>query len=133
MSNATHVERTPASPELPRDFAIALAVEPVTHVRGALVLAGAFNLPLAEADALGHPVQHAIVLVIQHGDAWNVVTPFRELVLFPDDERATPGGVGGWFQIDVFAAQGGPMPGYYQLFVSMGERVSPVVEVAVRA
>jgi hypothetical protein len=131
LPSATHVERDSSSPRLPKKPGVILAGPAQAKTSGPLVLHGAFNLPHAEADALGHPVHRAVVLVIQRGAYYNIATPFREHVLFPDDEVAASGGVGGYFHVDVFEQQGGPVPGYYHLLVSIGEHVSAVHEVQV--
>lgn len=131
MTSATNVERDSSSPRLPKQPGVVIAGPAQATARGGLVLHGAFNLPHAEADALGHPSHRAVVLVIQRGEYQNVATPFREHVLFVDDEVAASGGVGGYFHIDVFEQQGGPVPGHYHLLVSVGEQVSAVHEVSV--
>jgi hypothetical protein len=131
LTSATNVERDASSPRLPKSPGVVIVSPAQATARGGLVLHGAFNVPHAEADALGRPVHRAVVLVIQRGEYYNVATPFREHVLFADDEVAASGGVGGYFHIDVFEQQGGPVPGYYHLLVSIGEHVSVVHEVSV--
>jgi len=72
-----------------------------------------------------------VVLVIKREHSYSAITPFKDHVLFQDDDRLTPGGVAGYFVIDVFSAQQKRLEGDYHLFVSMGEHISNVVQLTV--
>jgi hypothetical protein len=128
-ASATHVEKDASSPRIPEAPGVVITGPAQATTRTPLVLHGAFHLTYAEADELGRPAHRGLVLVIQRDEDYNAVTPFREHVLFADDEVGARGGVGGYFHMDVFEEQGGPAPGHYHLLVSIGERVSAVHEV----
>lgn len=110
-----------------------ISVAPQADPHHPLIIHGSFNVPYAQAEALGRPIHRALVLVVQIGSYRNVYTPFREFVLFPDDEfGASGGGLGGYFNIDVFSLLGAPIPGDYHLVVSIGEHVSTAAEASVK-
>lgn len=133
MSRTTNtVTRDADSPPLPKSAGLILSVAPHADPRNPLVIRGAFNVPYAQAEALGRPVHRALVLLVQIGEYYNVFTPFREFVLFPDDEIGAPSnGIGGYFNIDAFSLLGAPIPGDYHLVMSLGEYVSAAVETSV--
>lgn len=128
---AASVAPNPLSPAPPAQPGIALALAPRRLPDDPLVVHGAFRLSEAEAAALGDAVHRAVVLLVQHGPTPNVYVPFREQVLFGDDVTAADDGVEGYFNLDVFALQGGLAPGRYHLLVSMGERRSAVLETVI--
>jgi hypothetical protein len=126
------VQRAPLSPALPPKPGIVVAVDRSRDPRAPLVLHGAFHLPILEGDAIGHPVHRAIVVVAwSFGTKW-ATAPFRELVLFADDELGLPGGVGGYFNVDLFALQERPIAGDFHLLSSIGGWISNVERASVR-
>jgi hypothetical protein len=132
MASLSDVQKTPLCPEVEDDFlgiAIDLAPRPVRN--SPLVIHGTYRIPWALAETIEPPLHRALVLVVQRGAVHRVATPFRERVLFGDDERETQGGALGHFTLDVFELQGGEAAGDYHLLVSLGEMVSNVLRVAV--
>ncbi len=127
-----NVLRGASSPALPPSPGIVVTVDKSRDPRAALVVHGAFNLRIADGDAIGHPAHRAIVLVVWSFGYRYVATPFREQVLFADDEVGLPGGVGGYFNVDLFDLQGRAVPGDYHLYVTMGEYLSNVERASVR-
>lgn len=128
MKSPTNVERHLESPAPPREPGIVMVSPSRVDTRGAWIVRGAFHLTLAEATALGRPPHRAVTLLVQRDDDHNVFTPFREHILFADDEVAVGGrGVGGYFNIDVHAHMGQPIPGRYFFIASIGVHVSTAV------
>lgn len=126
------VTRHESSPPFPKVAGVTISVAPQADPGNPLLVHGSFNVPYAQAEALGRPIHRAIVLVVQIGEYHNVLMPFREFVLFADDEFGAPSnGIGGYFNLDVFSLLGAPIPGDYHLVVSIGEYVSTAAEASV--
>ncbi|MEZ4301229.1 MAG: hypothetical protein R3B70_40215 [Polyangiaceae bacterium] len=109
MTHAT-TGKTPLSPRLADDFeGLSIALAPRETLASPLVIHGVFRIPWPEADRLGPSLHRLLVLVVNGLDRVTTVAPFREQVLFPDDE--TPGRAGrqGYFNLDVRALTG-PLP-----------------------
>lgn len=133
MPSMTDVEKTPLCPQVDDDFTgVAIAVAPRPARNSPLVVHGTYRVPWALADTIEPPLHRALVLVVQNGALHSAVTPFRDKVLFGDDERETPAGVLGHFTMDVFELGEGLVPGDYHLLVSLNELISNVVRVEVR-
>jgi hypothetical protein len=125
---ATSTQRTALNPKIAPDFqGIEVVVGPRPARASPLVLHGTFRLPWADADRIEAPRHRALVLVVTRGAASAAFTPFREQILFEDDEEATRNGAFGSFAIDVFDLLGRDAAGVYYLFVSIGMHVSNVV------
>jgi hypothetical protein len=124
--------RHPLSPTLEPDFVgIQIVPAPRTARDSPLVIHGTFRIPWADAEAIEAPRQRALVVVVMNGTLHGAYTPFREQVLFEDDDSATRAGAHGFFNLDVFGVQGHDRPGDYHVFVSLGPHVSNVVRMAV--
>jgi hypothetical protein len=124
-----HFEKTDQSPELPEgDHGILIDATASPTIYGEFNVRGAFHLPAQLANDIGRPLQRSVVLVIQREHGNRVVAPFKDNVLFGDDDRLTPDGLAGYFNVDVFAAQKDRVEGNYHLFVSLGEHISNVVQ-----
>jgi hypothetical protein len=81
---------------------------------------GVFRVSQAEANLIGRPLHRSLVCIV-----WNYgesVTPFREVVLFPDDEVQKGEAVSGAFSFQLPV----PQPGMY-LHVALGEHLSASV------
>lgn len=131
MKSPTNVERHPDSPAPPREPGIVIVSPSRVEARQPWILRGAFHLTSAEATSLGRPSHRAVALLVQRDDDHNVFTPFREHILFADDEVGVGGGgIGGYFNIDVHAHMGQPIPGRYFFIASIGTHVSVAVEAA---
>jgi hypothetical protein len=126
------VQRNAASPALPQAPSVVLRVDPGRDPRAPLLIHGAFHLPIAAGDAIGHPVHHGIVVVVWSPSFRYAAAPFRDQVLFADDEVGVPGGIGGFFNVDLFELQGDPAIGDFHIFATLGEYVSNVVRASVR-
>lgn len=128
----TSVQQSAESPAIPEDFGVVIRVTPYPpSASSRLTVHGAFHLPRAITEIVARPLQRCVVLVVQRVGEQNALTPFREQVLFDDDDQLTPGGVAGYFHIDVFDEQGGGVPGEYHFFVSMDEHISNVLALGV--
>ncbi len=131
MSAAT-VQANPQSPPIPQGFGVVIRAVPYPpRAGGELWLHGSFHLPRAVLDVVERPIQRAVVLVVQRIGEATVATPLREHILFDEDDQLSPGGVCGYFSLDVFESQGGGVPGEYHLFVSIDEHLSNVLAVDV--
>lgn len=129
---SSNVEYSAESPAIPSDFGIVVRATPYPpRASGHLMVHGAFHLPRAVTEIVERPVQRAVALVVQRFSEFNALTPFREHILFDGDDQLTPGGVCGYFNIDVFEEDGGGVPGEYHLFVSMDEHISNVLELEI--
>jgi len=133
MSGApTGVVRTPLCPVLPPELTgvrIALAARP--SPRSPVVVHGSYRIPWADADGIAPSRHRALVLVVTGVHLHFVATPFREQILFPDDEHESRGGPAGFFTMDVLALMGADPPGLYHLLVSLGPHTSNVLPFAV--
>ena len=126
------VVRSPPSPPIPASPGLVIAVDHRRDPRSPLIVHGAFHLPIRDGDAIGHPVHRGIVVVVWSLDHRYAIAPFREQVLFVDDEVGLPGGVGGYFSVDLFEIQQGPVQGDFHLYASLGEHLSNVEHASVR-
>ena len=126
------VVRCPASPAIPSSQGLAITLDPRRDPAGPLVVHGAFHLAMADGDAIGHPVHRGIVVVVWSIHHCYAIAPFREHVLFADDEASVPGGVGGYFNVDPFATEGGPVQGDFHVYASLGDHLSNVVRASAR-
>lgn len=130
--SATDILRTPLCPALPPGFAgVQIAAAPRATPTSPLVLHGAYRIPWADAEPIAPSRHRALVLVVTKGPLFFVAAPFRERILFEDDEQQTPAGAVGHFSMDVFALQGSESSGDYHLLVSLGPYTSNVVRVPV--
>lgn len=83
---------------------------------------GAFQLPRAEAEALGRPVHGLLTcLVWSAGGYQDSLLPFARVVLFPDDETEDGNLVRGAFRFEIDLPPG---DGFY-LHVALGPYLSP--------
>ncbi|MCC6557365.1 MAG: hypothetical protein IT372_30815 [Polyangiaceae bacterium] len=131
-ANSTDILRTPICPALPPDFAgVRIAAAPRPLRTSPLVIHGAYRIPWADADPIAPPRHRALVLVVTSGSHCFAATPFRERILFEDDEQETPGGPLGYFTMDVLALQGREPSGDYHVLVSLGPYTSNVVRVTI--
>jgi hypothetical protein len=131
--SATDIARTPLCPALAAEFAgVQIAVAPRPQRSSPLVIHGAYRIPWADADAIEPSRHRALVLVVTAGAGHLVASPFRERILFEDDEQQTRGGALGFFTIDVFEQLGREAAGDYHLLVSLGRHTSNVVRVEVK-
>ncbi len=92
---------------------------------------GAFRVPTDDLEVVSAHVARALVLVVQRDLAPRVLSPFRDTVLFDDDQTLTHAGIEGAFTLDVFDLLKLPpeaRAGHWHLFVSLGPHVSNVVE-----
>ena len=81
---------------------------------------GVFQVSQADANFIGRPLHRSLVCVVwSYGES---VTPFREVVLFPDDEVQKGDAVYGTFSFQLPV----PQPGMY-LHVALGEHLSASV------
>lgn len=129
-SRVVSVRRSALTPEIPAGaHGVSLVLAPRTGLASPVVLHGAYSLPWSDADKIAPSRHRAIVLVVTTGPRHLVATPFRDLLLFEDDERAAREGVKGAFSIDLTALSADPIPDDFQAFVSIGPHVSNVLVV----
>lgn len=125
------VERLPESPALAPDFlGITLALGPRSSPAEPVLVHGSFRVPWPDADRIEPPRHRALVLVVTSAAGYSVSTPFREQVLFPDDETATHAGPLGHFNLDIGALLGKLPEREAFAFVSLGPLTSNVVRIA---
>jgi hypothetical protein len=85
---------------------------------------GAFQIPFNEADAIGRPLHRALVCAVwSAGGYQDSIVPFRDAVLFPDDEIKDGNLLRGafHFEIDLY-----PGDGFY-LHLALGSYLSPSI------
>jgi hypothetical protein len=110
---------------------VLVASRPMIHLGSRMILSGVYQLHEAEAERIDAHLHHALCVVVTSADLARVLTPFREVVLFDDDDERFPWGRRGYFQVDVFEGADPPRGDYF-LHVALGEHLSNTVEVAVR-
>lgn len=130
---AVDFSRTPASPELdPGASGVVIRAEARSELGAvrALRLHGAYRLSIDEARAVGAvPLHKALVITAVAGfrhRAWNLA---GDAFAFPDDEHTGGGAVTGYFSADVLPHFQVDAYGRAYLLVSLGTRLSNVVEV----
>lgn len=124
------VEKSPASPAIAPDFeGVQITLAPRARPGEPVILHGAYRLPWPEADRLPAPRHRALVLVVTSRAGQSATAPFREQVLFPDDETATPGGPLGHFTFDVGALLGAAPRDEAFALVSLGPFTSNVARI----
>src|SRR5262245_19901113 len=118
---ATTLLRTEHTPDLPPGFeGVRIALAPRPQRLSPAVVCGAYFLPWPDAEKIAPSRHRAIVLVVSRGPPWLVATPFREQILFEDDERPARAGVSGHFTIDLTALTDGKLFSGFRAFVSLG-------------
>jgi hypothetical protein len=123
----------PSTPSIPGGFVgVRIAAPAVLSTRGRVVVSGIFQILADEAQAIGPHLHRALVAVMTSGGIYGAYNPFREVVLFADDEERHPWGSRGYFHFDLFEDEEELDPADYHVFVSLGEHLSNVVAVAVR-
>lgn len=123
--------KTLESFELPVDFLgvrIATPRSPVSH--GRVVLTGAYRIAEADAERIGPHLHAALVTVVSNPARFQVTNPFRDVILFPDDEQRTAVARYGWFSFQSFEASQTPS-GDYWAYVALGPFLSNVVSIRV--
>ena len=123
---------------------VRIAARPRISVAGDMIVSGVYQVVEEEAQRIDERLHRALVLVVSSAHLSFVATPFREILLFEDDDERFGWGRRGYFNLDVFAtvarrsspeaASEGPVeivPGDYFLSVSLGAHLSNVVMVTV--
>lgn len=110
---------------------IKLVLEPRTKETAPLIVHGVYRVPWDMAKPIAVPRHRALVLVIQNGPLFSIGTPFEEQILFAGDEQDLVSGPEGYFSLDIFALQGGRVPGDYHVFCSLANQVSNVIKARV--
>jgi hypothetical protein len=89
---------------------------------GSAQIDGVFQVPLDDADAIGRPRHRALVCAVwSAGGYQDSVVPFRDVVLFPDDEIRQGNLLWGAFRFEI-----DPYPGDgYYLHLALGNYLSP--------
>jgi len=133
------VIRSPA-PGLPSTGRAAGAAAPAFDFRGVRISApaqvgpgekaivtGVFVVPDAEARTIDERLHAALVVVCTSVGPWFVDRPFRDVMLFDDDEERGSGVRRGYFQFDLF--EDSEVTGEFFLHVSLGHYLSNVATV----
>lgn len=123
--------RTLESPDLPPDFfgvRIATPRSPVSQ--GRVVLSGAYRIAEEAAQRIGPHLHAALVTVVSNPLRFQVTNPFKDVILFEDDEERTAVGRYGYFSFQSFEASQTPA-GDYWAYVALGPFLSNVVTIRV--
>ncbi len=116
--------------------AIQIACDAKVSSHGPFIVAGTFRIGAEDAPVstpiLGDQPHRSLVLVVWREPFYHASTPFRDLVLFPDDVTATPAGQIGHFHFDVLAHSRFNAPGTWYLAVSLHVHHSNTLAVEVR-
>ncbi|HET6149102.1 MAG TPA: hypothetical protein VFH68_16310 [Polyangia bacterium] len=124
LAAAPLTQPQPGTPAVAAAFvgvAIAAARVPL---RGELVqIDGLFRLPPADAEAIGRPLHRALSCSAWANTYQDSLDPFRDIVLFPDDETEAGGAIQGYFSFQFPMYRGA---GLY-LHVALGPYLSDSV------
>jgi hypothetical protein len=113
-----------STPNIPAgSVGIALDVTRKT-VGGIVQVNGAFQVPAAEAETIGRPLHRALVCAVWSvGGYQDSVVPFRDVVLFPDDEIQSGDKLWGAFRFEIALYPGDG----FHLHVALGPYLSPSI------
>jgi hypothetical protein len=123
-------QETPAAP--PNLTGVLLASPGSIGYGGRMILHGVYVLPEEEAARIDEQLHRALVAVVTIGGsaaAWN---PFREVVLFPDDEERSGRMRRGYFHFDAYPDRAELHHGEYYAMVSLGRFLSNSIRIRVR-
>ncbi len=116
---------SPATPVAPPSFRGVLITAARAQSNPELVTVdGLFLIPVADAESIGRPLHRAISLLAWGKAYWDSLDPFRNVVLFPDDEKVVGDAVQGFFSFQSPMYRG---TGLY-LHVALGEHLSPSID-----
>jgi len=125
--------KTPATPTAPENFTgVRLASPASLGYRGRMILSGVYTLPEEEAARIDEQLHRALVAVVTIGGSEAVWNPFREAVLFGDDEERPGWMRRGYFHFDAFPDRVELFPGEYYAMVSLGRFLSNSIRIRVR-
>lgn len=125
--------RDQASPATPQHFTGVLIAAPAAlSYRGRMIVSGVYAIPESDAARIDERLHRALVASVRIGDGYRVWNPFKDAVLFEDDDERSAWGRRGYFHFDAFPGQRELHPGEYYLFVSLGAHLSNPVRVLVR-
>jgi hypothetical protein len=125
--------RTSDTPDVPPGAAgVTLAAPSVLAPTDRLIVSGQYQLSEQEAALIDDRLHRALVAVVTIGHSFCVWNPFREAVLFADDDERFHGSRRGCFHFDAFPDRSELPPGEYTLFVSLGTYLSNATRVLVR-
>jgi hypothetical protein len=115
---------TPTTPVVANDFrGLAIAASRVKHNGDLVQLDGIFRLPAGDAEAIGRPLHRALSCSVWGNGHQDSLDPFRDVVLFPDDEIESGGSIQGRFSFQFPMYRGS---GLY-LHVALGPHLSESV------
>lgn len=119
----------PGTPKVPAGFnGVVIGVAAPAAPRGPVDLNGVFQIPAAEAIALGGQPHRALTVVVTSAEGAILGTPFREGAFFEDDLEKSGDAVRGYFRSHLVPPDQ-PIPqGPLWISVSLGEHLSNVVE-----
>jgi len=122
---------------LPAEFrGIYLALGERENAASPLQVHGVYRVSQADVEGLPLPAIGGLVLALQRDLEPLVIEPFRENILFADDERRTHDIIDGAFRIAVseLASRAyARRDGNYLVFVSLGRHISNVLSASVDA
>ena len=112
---------TPVAPPSFRGVLIAAARVPANPEL--VKVDGLFVIPVADAESIGRPLHRALSCLAWGKAYQDSLDPFRNVVLFPDDETVAGAAVQGFFSFQSPMYRG---TGLY-LHVALGEHLSPSI------
>lgn len=125
--------RTKATPATPQGFSgVLIAAPSAVSPRGPMIISGVYQLKEEDAAKIDERLHRALVAVVTVGEGFRVWNPFREAVLFEDDEERSPYSRRGYFHFNVYPDQNELFPGDYFALVSLGRFLSSSIRILVR-
>lgn len=122
-----------ATPALPPNFTgVLIASPPAISYRERMIVSGVYQLPEQECARIDERLHRALVAVVTVGAGYAVFNPFREAVLFADDDERSAWGRRGYFHFDAMGAARDLYPGDYYAMVSLGRFLSNSIRVRIR-
>jgi hypothetical protein len=127
-----NTRRPPAQQPPAADFrGIEIAAPGSAPGDGPVVVSGTFVIPEQEALRIDERLHRALVLVKVSMTLYHVTNPFRDVILFEDDEERVAGTRRGFFSFNAFDGFARAPGGDYYITVSLGDRLSNTVRVFV--
>jgi hypothetical protein len=109
LAGVPQTRPTPTTPVASAAFHGVVIAAARVPLKGDLVqIDGLFRLPAEDAEAIGRPLHRALSCSVWGKGHQDSLDPFRDVVLFPDDETEAGGAIQGCFsfQFPMYRGQG---------------------------
>ncbi len=105
---------------------------PIVSPKEQVIINGLFMISEEDVASVGGKPHRVLVLAINKVGLYQTVSPFRDVLLFDDDDFSINGLRHGYFNFDLFSTNAFETLGAYFITVSLGYHLSNTLEINVK-